>query len=327
MAVEPKYRCKQVELYSVALAGIHSFSEYKADFEAFKGKYADPYETDMRTLLSTAMSRPGFQVRDMDTEVLGIQLKTFAERCLDNWQALKRYIKDVKAWEDLQKPRLEGAGSQEYAKAAALNWESVLLLNQMGLEFIERFETELLADNNMPAGFKNAYTQDKDRYAQMYNSLLDAKHDNPTEAENKVIANNELFEALMGMFDDGAFIFKRRKSVKDRFTWAQVLNKVRRPSVGTPPPTPDPGTGTGTVSGTMTRSDNGSALANGEVTIAVLGVVAQTDAEGNYSLPNVPVGSHTIMGWHEEMEALEKQVTVTANGTATVDFNLAPLEE
>ncbi len=326
MAVQPKYRCKQVELYSVALAGIHSFSEHKADFEAFKAKYADPYEADFRALLSTAMARPGFQLRDMDTEVLGIQLKTLAERCLDNWQALKRYIRDVRSWQDLQKPKLEGAGSKEYEKAAAMNWESVLLLNHMGLEFIELFEAELLADNNMPAGFKNRYTQDKDRYAQMYNSLLDAKQDNPMDAENKVEANNALFEELMRMFDDGAFIFKRKDALNDRFTFSKVLNKIRRPSAGTPPPTPDPGTGTGTVSGTMTRSDNGSALANGEVTIAALGVVAQTDTEGKFTLANVPVGSHTVMGWHEEMEALEKQVTVTANGTATVNFSLAPLE-
>jgi len=232
----------------------------------------------------------------------------------------------VDAWASIQKPMLEAAGSQEYPKAAADNWEYVALLGQKARLFIDDHLAELQANNNMPASFVQDFENDLSDYMSGYNDLADGGQDNEQERQAKVEANNALFEEIMGMFDDGAFIYRDNPALKKRFTFSRVLNRIRKPSAGNTPP-PAPVDGFGSINGTVTRSDNDMPLALAEVTIASLGLVAQTDINGTYTLNNVPAGNHVVMGWHEEMESLEKSVTVMADAGVTVDFNLLPLEE
>jgi plastocyanin len=47
---------------------------------------------------------------------------------------------------------------------------------------------------------------------------------------------------------------------------------------------------------------------------------ATTDANGAYSIPNVPDGAHNVTVWHEGMKQQSKQVTVS--GATTADFTL-----
>jgi hypothetical protein len=328
MSAKPKYNCKQVELYSIAKIGLGSFIENKAAFESFKANYGDPYAQRFEERITSTMGLPGFQVRDMRSEVAGIQLREAAQRCLDNWQALRRYIRDVKSWANLQKPKLEAAGSKEYPTAARFNWEYVLLLNDMASSFIEQFGDDLKMDGNMPDTFAQAFNDHKERYKAHYLRLMDAAQDNPQDTRAKIMANNDLYDELMRMFEDGQFLFRSDSTLKNRFIFARVLNRVRRPSGGgSPTPVPVPGDGVGKMAGTVVRSDTGMPLAGAEVTIAALGLVAVTDADGRFELAGVPVGTHPVMAWHAEMESLEKEVTVVADAGVTVDFSLRPLGE
>ena len=52
---------------------------------------------------------------------------------------------------------------------------------------------------------------------------------------------------------------------------------------------------------------------------------AVTDGRGQFVLDDVPPGVHTITVWHELLGSRERQVTVAAGETATVDFTLEPL--
>jgi hypothetical protein len=328
MSVNNKYPCKQIELYSVSMMALHSFEENQAAFESFKPKYADPYRDNLSGLLTAALDLPGFQQRDMRTEVLGIQMREAAKRCLDNWQALRRYIRDVAGWENIQKPKLEAAGSREYARAASYNWEYVALLSHEGRTFMEQFDAELQGDGNMPAGFVTEFEADMSAYMNLFNQLMDAAQDNPQEARAKVLANNALYEELMRMMEDGQFIFRDDSTLKQRFTFTRVLNRIRRPSGGgSPTPDPVPGDGVGSIGGTVVRSDTGSGLGGAEVTIAALGLVAVTDALGHFALVDVPAGTHPVMAWHAEMEAQTQEVTVGAGAEVGVTFSLGPLGE
>ncbi len=51
---------------------------------------------------------------------------------------------------------------------------------------------------------------------------------------------------------------------------------------------------------------------------------AVTDAEGNFRIDGIPVGTYTITAWHEALGELEKTVTITDGGIATVDFEILP---
>ena len=51
---------------------------------------------------------------------------------------------------------------------------------------------------------------------------------------------------------------------------------------------------TGTLSGKVTDAGTGAALSGVSVTISGSALVATTDASGNYSITNIPVGTYTI---------------------------------
>ena len=49
---------------------------------------------------------------------------------------------------------------------------------------------------------------------------------------------------------------------------------------------------------------------------------AMTDADGNYTLRNVPPGTYKIKAWHERLPTDEQEIVVPANGGAKADFVL-----
>ena len=80
---------------------------------------------------------------------------------------------------------------------------------------------------------------------------------------------------------------------------------------------------TGTISGTVTESGSGRPLANVRISIegTTLGTVSRED--GQFTLPNVPAGTHRIQAAFIGFAPREVTVTVTAGGTADVNIELA----
>jgi hypothetical protein len=49
---------------------------------------------------------------------------------------------------------------------------------------------------------------------------------------------------------------------------------------------------------------------------------AMTDADGHYSISNVPPGTYKLKAWHERLPADEQEITVPASGVTNVNFTL-----
>ena len=49
---------------------------------------------------------------------------------------------------------------------------------------------------------------------------------------------------------------------------------------------------------------------------------AMTDANGNYTLANVPPGTYKLKAWHERLPADERAIVVPTNGVIKADFTL-----
>lgn len=78
---------------------------------------------------------------------------------------------------------------------------------------------------------------------------------------------------------------------------------------------------TGTVSGTVTSS-SGTALSG--ATVSSGGISSTTQANGSYSLANVPAGTQTVTASLAGYQTASQSVSVTAGGTTTANFSLTP---
>jgi len=78
---------------------------------------------------------------------------------------------------------------------------------------------------------------------------------------------------------------------------------------------------TGKISGKVTYSEN-TPLHDASVQITQLKQTASTDEAGNYVFENVPAGRYTILVHVEGFADSAKTVILTANGAATVDFQM-----
>ena len=79
---------------------------------------------------------------------------------------------------------------------------------------------------------------------------------------------------------------------------------------------------TGTIEGSVTDVADGGPLAGAQVFIEALGVGAVTDADGRYSIANVPAGAHQLSARLIGYLTVSEAVAVTSGGVATVDLRL-----
>ena len=78
---------------------------------------------------------------------------------------------------------------------------------------------------------------------------------------------------------------------------------------------------TGTISGKVT-DDEGVPLQGATVEVVGTTLKATADAEGAYTIADVPAGEHTVRGSTYSYRTSESQVTVNAGQTVTQDFSL-----
>jgi TonB-dependent SusC/RagA subfamily outer membrane receptor len=79
---------------------------------------------------------------------------------------------------------------------------------------------------------------------------------------------------------------------------------------------------TGTVRGKVTDGASGRPVADAQLIITGTRLLAITNAEGEYTITLVPIGDRTVSARRIGYQPLEKPVSVTAGGSATVDFAL-----
>ena len=82
-------------------------------------------------------------------------------------------------------------------------------------------------------------------------------------------------------------------------------------------------TPTGTIAGKVTKSDGGAAISGASVVVVGTSLSATTDANGDYSIGNVPTGDRSDKASATGFESQTKPATVNENQTTTVDFALA----
>ncbi len=131
--------------------------------------------------------------------------------------------------------------------------------------------------------------------------------------------------------DDCTFWFTGQWN--DASQWKTRIAKLKFDQCGqTPTGTPkaylpivyhnDPVT-TGTVAGWVRQASNSQAISGAQVCVLASSQCATTNAQGNYSIPNVAAGSQTVRATAAGYTTVQQGVTVTAGATATANFSLA----
>jgi hypothetical protein len=79
---------------------------------------------------------------------------------------------------------------------------------------------------------------------------------------------------------------------------------------------------TGTVAGWVRQASNSQAIPGAQVCVLSTSQCATTNAQGTYSIANVPAGNQTVRATAAGYTTLQQAVTVPAGGTATANFSL-----
>jgi hypothetical protein len=309
--LKANYPCTEEELYTICRLGWQSFEQNIDLFTAFKTRYTLAFAADRKKEVEEAAVMPNFQTRDAIAESFRIELMGLSKKNLANWQKLKRYLADAFPIE-LQKPQLEGAGQDYYAKAGNEDWDAFRGLVTTGSTFINTNTIALQAGENMPPSFQAAFDADKVAFETKHQAFLDSREQSPIEREKKVKANNDIYARLMSMFLDGQEIFKDEDAVLKQYIFDQVLRVVS-------------GTGTAGIRGVATDAVTGLPIAGLTIEIEGTGKTAITDEDGKYMITQVASGKYNLLFSAEGYQAKKQTHEIIVGTVSTLNITLAKI--
>ena len=339
--LKPKlhYNASQAELYAICGIGWDSFEENLADFTAFKTFYDAAFLATRRAEIDAAKVLPDDQARGAASETFRIQMQTAADAAALKWKALSAYIKSAFPG-DIAKPQLEAAGKDYYTTALNGDWEDLELMLTAGQTFITNNNAILTAPGGMPLGFPVDYDADFAAFSDLYTQFEDAQLDSVEGTDEKISANNDVYDALMSMFDDGQIIYDDIPAKRERFIFANVKALVTPPKgsgsgSGDDDGSTDPGTPTKTsiVKGKVTDMTMAMIIEGATVTFIFPDAETTstiTDMNGNYEMAFKDLvdgmeADVTIEGTAPGYMPSSTIVHIIAGTDYTVDLQLSPM--
>ncbi|MCW5909370.1 MAG: carboxypeptidase regulatory-like domain-containing protein [Chitinophagales bacterium] len=302
----PKYRCKQTELYAVVTAYIVSLTENLPAFTAHNTMYNPVNLAAFQAQLDAAKALPNFQQRNEPSETLRVLIKEQAEKSINKWRALRTYI-ERSFPPALIKPKLEAAGWSYLAQANAFNWEEIVELLDSGYEFITANEPALTA-NGMPPAFPAEYQAEQAAYMAFFNQLSDTTLDQRQQTDEKINANNALYDELIRIGKDANVIFRNNPALLERFTFTKVLALVSSP-------------GPATLKGNVTDVAE-NPIPDVSVYLQELDLEVFTDATGTYLTGNISSGTYTVTFSKEGFVTQQVQITINPGVDKIYDVTL-----
>lgn len=282
--VTSTYPSTQQQLYACGRAAWQSCSDRLVEFAALRAKYTALFIAGKLTAIDAAEALPDDEQRKQVSVLLREQLSVKGEECRDFWQRLKLYIEGAYPLNEIP-IQLNAAGQAHYTQAVKENWDSVKRIMIDGNDFITANSVALLAGANMPAGFAALFTTAKTEFETLYTSYINATLDVEVKTQEKITANNAVYDDLISMCKDGQRIFKNDEAVKNLFTYDQILLDIAGPGIAG-------------LRGGLTDSVTGLKLPDGVIaTISIFGTdhTTNSNAESRYEISPVAAGTYTIV--------------------------------
>lgn len=314
--LKPNYNCSQDVLYAACELVITSLNEELVSFTALKPKYNVALVTSLRADLLAARNIPALSQRQSEQEIARINLLAKLTLCLDKLNALRLYIRDAYTVSAIREVRMMEAGFGDYEKAAEANWEKLEAIMNNAKVFIGLHEAELLAGDNMPAGFK----ADFDALAATVNpevvAMQNMRENNKQGTSEKILANNNLYTKVMAVCEDGAYIFRNDAAKTSQFVWSSVSEII----------TPPGAAGLrGDVKDELTSEVIVGASVNVKRADAPM-ITVVTDVEGKYLIGSLPAGDYEGKVTNEGYQSVGFTVTISTGVVSIKNFVMKKAE-
>jgi hypothetical protein len=314
--LKPNYNCSQDVLYAACELVITSLNEELVSFTALKPKYNAALVTSLRADLLAARNIPALSQRQSEQEIARINLLAKLTLCLDKLNALRLYIRDAYTVSAIREVRMMEAGFGDYEKAAEANWEKLEAIMNNAKVFIGLHEAELLAGDNMPAGFK----ADFDALAATVNpevvAMQNMRENNKQGTSEKILANNNLYMKVMAVCEDGTYIFRNDSAKASQFVWSSVSEII----------TPPGAAGLrGDVKDELTSEVIVGASVNVKRADAPM-ITVVTDVEGKYLFGSLPAGDYEGKVTNEGYQSVGFTVTISTGVVSIKSFVMKKVE-
>ncbi len=310
--IQALYGCSQQELYTVCQLALISCNQHIIEFGNFKAKYNPAYITARQNEIIAAEELPDAQARGAQSEVLRVLLIEKNKEALDIWQGLKRYNADAFP-KNQQKAKLEEAGQNYYEDASKNDWDATKGLLSSGNLFITNNLAELVANDNMPPAFATQFSTLKTQFTTLHLDFLNKRETSETGTQEKIIANNIIYDKLMSMLLDGQYIFRNDPATKKQFVFADLIYKAS-------------GAGTAGIKGTVTDAVSQLPLKDVEIRLLLTVKKGKTDEEGKYEITRVAHGEFNIEARLAGYETkIISKFEILVGTVSTVNIELTPI--
>ena len=224
------FNCTQQELYLAATLAWGLCRKHLMRFSKLKGFYTEGYINDRLAEVEAAKAIPNYKTRKDEPSLNRVYLDEAIESCCDYFLMLKALIASAYRV-DLLEGRYDVAGTTYFAKAAQGNEGALNDLNTSAIQFIEKNEADLKADNNMSDTFLADYQAVVAQYKTIRKAYVESSSTANDLTKDNTEANNNIHKTMMSMFADARVIFRREPDLRDQFAFVRILDQVVSSSV------------------------------------------------------------------------------------------------
>ncbi len=302
------YNCTKELLYTICLASWNSCSNYQSNFAAFKALYTPEFIAAAIQAVKDAQAMTDSRQLIAVRRAARVALAESANDVLVNWQMLKAYILQAYS-KDVAPAMLEGAGAPLYKKAAGNNWSAARSLIDAANSFISENLDALTANDNMPAGFPVTFNEAGVNFINLSVTFFEIDNAKKMIVNQKIEANNAIYETAISILKDGQTIFKDDVAVKKLFIFDQQLATRK-------------GAGSASFSGYI-KNDSKMPVVGASIVSSQLGYDAVTNSKGRFSIKRMAAGDYTFTISFPGYAPIVQQVSLTTGVATKLDFTLA----
>ena len=161
----------------------------------------------------------------------------------------------------------------------------------------------------MPETFPAAFSGAGASFINLSVTFFEIDNEKKMLVNQKIEANNAVYESVISMLKDGQQIFKDDVAVKKLFVFDQQLATRT-------------GAGSASFSGNI-KNDSKMPVVGASVVSSQLGYQAVTNAKGHFSIKRMAAGDYTFTISFPGYAPVVQQVSLTAGVATKLDFTLA----